>query len=45
LSDENNFGITVSDRKSDLDSFIERDEIQLYYSEITNDKRILSKNK
>ncbi len=45
LDYKNNFNIIVSNKKEDLDNFISNKKIQLYYSEIANDNRILSKNK
>lgn len=39
------FNTIVSNIKKELDDFIENKNIQLYYSEISNDNRILSKNK
>ncbi len=40
-----NINIIFSDSSEDLDNFIENKNINLYYSEINNDKRILNKNK
>lgn len=40
-----NFDILVSSSKKDLEQFITNEDINCYYSEISNDKRILDKNK
>ncbi|MDD3302447.1 MAG: hypothetical protein PHN31_02750 [Candidatus Gracilibacteria bacterium] len=40
-----NFNIVSSNKKEDLEKFLNDKKIQLYYSEISNDKRILGRNK
>lgn len=40
-----NYDYTVSDKEEDLENFLRNQNIQLYYSEISNDQRILSLNK
>ncbi|MDD2566147.1 MAG: hypothetical protein PHZ26_02475 [Candidatus Gracilibacteria bacterium] len=45
LDNKNNFNTIISSRKEDLNIFLSDINIQSYYSEIANDKRILEKNK
>jgi len=45
LDNKNNFNTIISNSKKDLDNFITNKNIQLYYSEISNDNRILDRNK
>lgn len=45
LDSINNFNTIISKDKTDLDKFIKDKKIQLYYSEINKDKRILKENK
>ncbi len=40
-----NFYTIISNKKADLDKFINDENIQIYYSEISSDSRIISKNK
>ncbi|MDD4530872.1 MAG: nitrogenase component 1, partial [Candidatus Gracilibacteria bacterium] len=40
-----NLNITFGDTKKDLDAFLDKKEVALYYSEIFNDKRVLDKGK
>jgi protein associated with RNAse G/E len=41
----NNFNTIISKNKEKLNQFIKNKNIQLYYSEINNDLRILKENK
>ncbi len=41
----NNFNTIISRDKKDLEKFLNDQNIQLYYSEISSDKRILNRNK